>query len=305
MGGIAKYFAGAYLYNKLISAEVVYEPVVSDIVDGGIAMYFRPDVATPTLDVGLDEYQHAITFRGSGHDKVTGEGSEVGSNFAEGVMHEPCVMKIDPMNAVIAYSDDAEDPAALQTAGIVQVLARSAFSGAIKSYGTVEIRWTYEFYGLGQAYGIGTVPSGQGVLYWLTYVSAVMAEVTWYFDNSALGAGQIKSNLTLYNGTVPDSASYVLSCQIVGAITPSMFCFEDGTTWTPAANSGGANIWCLLLAAVPGADFTNATIQGRFYRSLEGARDKNSTEKLYWGVAGAQTGSLAFKWVGEEQADAQ
>jgi hypothetical protein len=112
---------------------VVYEPVVPTTTPGAIAIYFRNDVGTSTLETGRNELAHAATH----------------PSFVQTPVWDEAHIDIDPEDAISKYFDEEVGDFRFETQGLVQVLFASTFQGSadLGPLGNLYLCYDMDFYG--------------------------------------------------------------------------------------------------------------------------------------------------------------
>jgi hypothetical protein len=113
-GGRLELFASEFEEHDVEKLCVVYEPVVPTTTPGAIAIYFRNDVGTTTLETGRNELAHAATH----------------SSFVQTPVWDEATVDIDPENVITRYFDEEIGDFRFEAQGLIQVLTASTFTGS-------------------------------------------------------------------------------------------------------------------------------------------------------------------------------
>jgi hypothetical protein len=256
--------------NKLV---VVYAPVVPATTDGAILMYFRNDVATPTLDTGNDELVHASTH----------------PSFEQCQVWEECHMAIDPSDCMKKYFDEETGDMRLEAQGLITVEAASGI--AVGTYGNLYLYYDIDFFGEELDYEVPDMPTGflnlsvtvgagsANALNPMIFVGAAgVAPAGAEYFNFTGTSGVLDTDFVLYGPVTIDNASLLT------------FCTKEDNALRTFSNGQGfyARVW----STVPGQyDLANSTVKLALFTSLAAATEEYSPS---YGVETVNNGQVCF-----------
>lgn len=276
LGGRLALLAEQFEEHKLNWAKIVYEPSVAATTAGAIAMYFRNDVATPTLDIGQDELMHASTH----------------PSFVQTQVWEPTTMSIKPEDAQTKYFDPSSGDYRQEVQGIVQLLAASDL--AIGTYGSLYIEYSVSFFGEELDYSVFETPSEVNTA---TLIENMPANTVFRFAfNGVVGAVNNLGPPTI------TTCAYV-GCATVSAVSGTVnFAGPDGLG---GAVRPGQTMWLGLDDTANTEDFTNGTVFAQLYPDLNSAASAASSvgyalttsNAQNFSGAGSKTIEFTITWI--------
>nr|UHS71488.1 MAG: hypothetical protein 2 [Sobelivirales sp.] len=129
LGSVLAKLAQTFEQVKFNHLKVVYKPVVPTTTTGSIAFYFRNDVNTPMLSVGLDELNSAATHQA----------------FIETTVWNAASIDIKPSDVALKYWDEMTGVFSEEVQGMIVVIATSTLTAGA-TYGHLYLEYDAEFY---------------------------------------------------------------------------------------------------------------------------------------------------------------
>jgi hypothetical protein len=251
-GGRLALLADQYEECRINRLRLEYEPSVSAIEAGAIAMYFRNDIATPTTDVGRDELLHAATH----------------PDFKQTVVRNDAALEINPVNANSKYFDEGTGDFRFSVQGVIQVITASTFPADTvgATMGNLYLVYDYDFFSEELDYDVSDVASGNASLVLNAYDTTEGQAVIGSCAASSAGVAALVGvgGIGLSNSDALLIATITsTSGSVISAICPdgsAGFDLQVGQVlYVRFQNNSGANV------------FTDGSINAVFFRDLESA----------------------------------
>lgn len=263
LGGRLALLSQQFEQHNVKKLRVLYKPTVSSISTGAVAMYFRNDVGTPGLDVGVDELNHASTH----------------PSFVQTQIWEPATMDISPSDALKRYFDEETGDFRTEVQGLLTVIAASDLPDleGQPSYGNLYLEFDIDFYGEELDYEVQDIITGSIVFTGLIdddetmvnhpVVASIKPPATVPVQGEFLGELDV---------SLP-STEFLLYGVITQVSSPGYFCtLEDPT---PIAWTQGQSFYMRIVNTAPGSfDLSDGSIKILFFSNLSAASNNIDTE---------------------------
>jgi len=194
LGGPMALLSQEFEQHRVHKMRFIYKPSVPATSAGAICMYFRNDITTPLLDVGVDELKHAATH----------------PSFSQSQVWEELVINVSPDDAINKFFSETTGDFQLSMQGVFQVLSAADLSSlAGVSLGNIYMEYDVEFFGEELDYNEGVTYSGQIRLIGTNVSFSESIPASFPFSTAVgVGAPPIKWNFLA--GTVPPNSDYIL-----------------------------------------------------------------------------------------------
>lgn len=208
LGSILAKLAALFEQSKVNHMRVLYKPVVPTTTAGALAMYFRNDVSSPSIQVGIDELQHAATH----------------TAFADFTVWSPSSIEIKPSDVALKYWDEMTGDFANDVQGLITIIASSDLA-ANTVYGHLYLEYDVEFFSPELDYEVDEIGIFNIELDWVDAETTADNPIRFVFDAvSAARVGWVESD-------PPTSSEYLLYGVLVNWTgVPPYFCSHSETS---------------------------------------------------------------------------
>lgn len=300
LGGLLANAANEFSQHRVRGLRFTFTPSVAATQQGLLAMYFQPDLAAATLDIGDDEYQHAMTHKSGAQNQPV--------NFAQAKVWEGFHMLVDPDMATQRLFNDASGEYRFASCGFVNFLCGGGFgNSADLPVGIWSCDYDFEFFGEQLSYRVGGIESGRFVITAGTsgtpYAPSQDAPVVIPMTNGN-PAGAIRMQ---WDGQAPSTADGVFCLSVdFGGVSGSgtnPFQWYTYNDLNPYGITGGQGLWGRIQTTTDALNWTDGSMSFVPFADVDDASDPGaaggaSDGFFHWDGSNTYPGVLVTgKWV--------